>query len=79
MRACNWALLAGFCLVLSVTGCTVGPGFRSPEPLVPAAWTGIPAGTRPLTPAETDLARWWGIFDDPILTSLVERAVVSNL
>ncbi|MBI4773782.1 MAG: efflux transporter outer membrane subunit [Deltaproteobacteria bacterium] len=79
MRACNLALLAGFCLVLSVTGCTVGPDFRSPEPLVPAAWAGVLAGTRPLTPAETDLARWWSVFDDPILTSLVERAVVSNL
>ena len=26
-----------------------------------------------------DLTRWWALFDDPILTSLVERAIQSNL
>ena len=44
---------------------------------VPANWAGptIQAATL----AEKDLARWWTIFEDPTLTSLVERAVESNL
>jgi len=79
MRASNLALLVGFWLVLSVTGCTVGPNFRSPVSQVPAGWAGLPTAVEPLTSAETDLARWWSVFEDPILTSLVERAVDSNL
>jgi NodT family efflux transporter outer membrane factor (OMF) lipoprotein len=63
------------CLML-IAGCTVGPDFRAPQTEVPDAWVGpLP----PPTSAEQDLARWWTVFADPILTSLVERAVESNL
>jgi multidrug efflux system outer membrane protein len=64
------------CLVLAA-GCKVGPNFKTPQTQVPDEWVGpLPP---PPTPAEQDLARWWTAFDDPMLTSLVERAVESNL
>jgi multidrug efflux system outer membrane protein len=64
------------CLVL-LAGCKVGPNFKPPESPVPNQWIG-PLPPTP-TPAEADLARWWTQFEDPRLTSLVERAVGSNL
>jgi NodT family efflux transporter outer membrane factor (OMF) lipoprotein len=64
------------CLIL-LTGCKVGPDFQPPETQVPNEWVGpVPP---PPTAAEQDLAQWWTVFQDPILTSLVERAIQSNL
>jgi len=74
------ALVTGFGLAMS-NGCMVGPNFQRPEVAVPAEWAG-PA--EPPTPSAAshqgeDLIRWWALFDDPVLTSLVERAIQSNL
>ena len=73
-------------LSLSLFGCTVGPDFVSQTPDVPKGWLGASKAqgttqTQPsiasATPANTDV--WWTSFHDPILTSLIERAAVSNL
>ena len=71
------ALLTCLLLVLS-TGCAVGPDFKSPDMQVPAGWAGPPP-LPPVTPAENDLTRWWTVFDDNRLASLIGRAVESNL
>jgi NodT family efflux transporter outer membrane factor (OMF) lipoprotein len=65
------------CLAAS-SGCAVGPDFKPPEGQVPAAWAG-PAPLPAITPAENDLTRWWTVFDDKMLASLVAQAVESNL
>jgi multidrug efflux system outer membrane protein len=64
-----------------LTGCTVGPNFQRPQVQVPDRWVGpSPAPAhQPASPAEKNLARWWTVFSDPVLSSLVERAVDSNL
>lgn len=69
------------CLCLPLlTSCMVGPDFQRPEANVSSSWLG-----RPPTPAEgvdcaeQSLAQWWTIFNDPRLTSLVERAMLANL
>jgi multidrug efflux system outer membrane protein len=70
------------CLFLTTsTGCMVGPNFERPQVEVPAnwAWSTSTPTSQPATPAEKDLAHWWRVFEDPTLTSLVERAVQSNL
>jgi multidrug efflux system outer membrane protein len=59
-------------------GCTVGPNFKPPEAQVPNAWAG-PSPLPAVTPAENDLARWWTVFDDNMLASLIAQAVESNL
>ncbi|MBI5590017.1 MAG: efflux transporter outer membrane subunit [Deltaproteobacteria bacterium] len=69
-------LVLVFCLMI-VTGCAVGPDYHSLETPVPDTW----AGPVPETVSQPgpDLARWWTAFDDPVLVSLVERAIASNL
>jgi len=62
-----------------LSGCMVGPNFQRPQTTLPAGWAGPTAESRPVTPAEEELARWWTLFNDPTLVSLVEQAVQSNL
>jgi multidrug efflux system outer membrane protein len=69
--------------LLALAGCAVGPDFRPPETHVPEAWNGLEAAagspTRLTTSPPVELVGWWKTFSDPILTSLVGRAIESNL
>jgi NodT family efflux transporter outer membrane factor (OMF) lipoprotein len=56
----------------------VGPDYRAPEPNVPAGWVGQ-TGPQGAEPAEKILLQWWTEFKDPNLTSLIERAMRTNL
>lgn len=67
-------------------GCTVGPDYVKPEIATPAGFTGTGEGVEGLTSRpeaqaadEPLLATWWHAFNDPALTSLIERARTSNL
>ena len=62
-------------LLVASIACSVRQSYRPPSPEIPAAWVEA-------APAPADakmLARWWDAFDDPMLTSLVERAIAGNL
>jgi NodT family efflux transporter outer membrane factor (OMF) lipoprotein len=72
-------VLLGLILGLLAVGCTVGPDFHPPATTLPAAWVGPTAPTTQPSPVAADLARWWKTFGDPTLSSLVQRAVRSNL
>src|SRR5258705_2485636 len=65
------ALALSIAAVLS--GCTVGPDYRRPEIPAPAAWRLGNAEA-----ASISNAAWWDEFQDPVLTSLVRKAVESN-
>src|SRR5918996_242537 len=58
-------------------GCAVGPNYRRPDGAVPAVWQEVQSDGVNTRAAE--LARWWTTFNDPLLNSIVERAVGSNL
>ena len=62
---------------LSLQACAVGPNYVPPAPAalgVPGAYsTPAPAG------APVDLQVWWSSFNDPLLSSIVERARAGNL
>jgi outer membrane protein, multidrug efflux system len=62
---------------LLVAGCATGPDYKQPEPSAPAQW-GEASGEK-VSDASTDLSRWWTSFGDPVLDSLVERALAANL
>jgi NodT family efflux transporter outer membrane factor (OMF) lipoprotein len=62
---------------MMAAGCSVGPNYQKPDLPVPAAWT--EAQQKGVDARSAELARWWSTFDDPLLNSLVERAVRSNL
>ena len=68
-------------LLLLLAGCaTVGPDYAPPEVSASAQWAAALGGG--MTPQQTDsqtLAHWWTTLNDPILSSLIERAVAGNL
>lgn len=80
---------------LLLASCTVGPDFVRPTPAVPAHWseraTAPPAAQDQQPASQTTipmsaiveqsagLHAWWNSFDDPMLTSLIDRAASSNL
>jgi len=73
-----FCLLASVLCPLFVAGCTVGPNYQPPETKVPAGWTGQTGAKSPASP-DTILLQWWTEFNDANLTSLIERAMKSNL
>ncbi len=71
----RFALVILFLVV--VGGCTVGPDFKNPAMEVPAGWSSPTALSGDAS--EQSLAQWWTVFQDPVLTSLVEEAIRENL
>jgi len=63
--------------MLWLVGCTVGPNYEEPKLATPANWQEAQQKGVDVRPAE--LTQWWTSFNDPLLDSLVERAVKSNL
>jgi NodT family efflux transporter outer membrane factor (OMF) lipoprotein len=61
--------------LLALAGCSVRRPYVAPKEAVPPAWSA------PASPAAdaSSLAAWWDTFEDPVLTSLVRRAVAGNL
>lgn len=68
-------------MLLMLSGCmTVGPDYTTPKLDAPAAWnTELKDGLRATPVAPQTLARWWTTLNDPVLNSLIERAVAGNL
>jgi len=61
--------------ISALSGCAVGPDFEKPQVDVPASWS----DANSTSSVAEDLAHWWTTFGDPNLTSLIERAIKSNL
>jgi len=58
---------------------TVGPDYVPPENKVPGSWHGNPmGGVSKQVPAPEILAKWWSTLNDPILSDLMEKAIVNN-
>jgi len=75
MRNCVVPLLAG----LLLSGCTIGPNYKRPTVAVPPAYRGI----APDASAQTESAslgdeKWWDVFQDEQLRSLVRTALQQN-
>ena len=66
--------------LLSVSGCTTAPRYAVPASSALAAFVGASAvDTRSADAGQADLVDWWRGFQDPLLTSFVERALAQNL
>ncbi len=65
-------------LALLTAACTVGPDYAKPEVTLPAAYRGAES-TRTRAVAPPALDAWWTGFNDPLLTTVVERALTQNL
>jgi len=77
MKSNGKRLSSTWVISLLLAGCTVGPNYQEPKLATPAAWREAPQKGVDVRPVE--LTRWWTSFNDPLLDSLVERAVKSNL
>lgn len=66
-----------FLFMMSLSSCTVGPDYRTPDLPLPATWS--EAAQSEEQPQAADLIQWWTTFRDPVLNTLVERAVRTNL
>src|SRR4029450_7501300 len=69
-------------LLLSVsllTGCAVGPDYRSPPVPLPPRFLGQEAMVQRDVQSKADLAAWWAGFDDPLLTRFISLALEQNL
>jgi len=64
-------------VMILVAGCSVGPNYKPPGISVPASWNEAQQSDFDTGPAP--LKDWWTEFNDPLLNTLVERAVQLNL
>ncbi len=65
-------------LTLALAGCiTVGPDYERPGQTLPDYWHHSPDPA--LVPGKAVIRSWWTVFDDPMLTGLIEQAAESNL
>ncbi|CAB3788908.1 putative efflux pump outer membrane protein TtgC [Paraburkholderia ultramafica] len=70
-------------LLTMLAGCIVGPDYHESKAALPAHWAdqvtqGTPAYHSRTVPDDVD-ARWWTVFSDAELSSLVERVAGANL
>ena len=75
MRRCIALVATG----LLLCGCTMGPNYKRPTVAVPPTYR----GTSPEAPAQTETAslgdqKWWDVFQDEQLRSLVRTALQEN-
>jgi outer membrane protein, multidrug efflux system len=69
------ALAAGFCFA----GCTVGPNYKRPSIDTPSAYRGDPSATSAApSPESLGDAKWWTVFRDQQLQSLIRTALQQN-
>ena len=61
-----------------ISGCkTVGPDFEKPD--VPVADTWLDAENEHVDSSSANYQDWWGVFQDPTLTKLIDTAYQQNL
>jgi outer membrane protein, multidrug efflux system len=60
-------------------GCAVGPNFTRPDPHVPARWSAKATAAASINTEPHEVVAWWTTFQEPMLTSLIERSTASNL
>jgi len=75
--------LFGACIIatLILSGCvTVGPDYFLPKARIPEKWHNeLKGGINGEARDPQGLAKWWITLNDPLLSGLIERAVVNNL
>jgi outer membrane protein TolC len=65
-------LTAVLALAGAVSGCSVGPDYKRPVLPAPEAFYGAPG---PASEASLADAKWWDVFSDPALRSLIDEAL----
>ena len=72
MKSIN-AFVAMVLLLISLSGCTLGPDFVKPDMTPPSSYR-----TDIMPAVSADDLKWWELFDDPVLFELVTAALENN-
>lgn len=75
LRYLSTALVA---LVLTCSGCLVGPSYRRPDVSVPQQYTELAGWERAAPAAAAPKGAWWTVFHDALLDQLEPMVAVSN-
>jgi NodT family efflux transporter outer membrane factor (OMF) lipoprotein len=70
--------LASLLLGVTLTGCAVGPDYVAPKPEL-AAFHNLQGVAAPQGVRTPPLDQWWTGFSDPMLVTVVQRALAQNL
>ncbi|HEX7906626.1 MAG TPA: TolC family protein [Paraburkholderia sp.] len=70
---------AGLALATAVSGCAVGPDYVEPTAHLSAFHNRIATSSQHATTAAAQLDTWWTGFNDPMLVTVVQRALAQNL
>lgn len=63
-----------------LSGCVVGPDYRTPVVVTPSAWQSeLSGGLKSSANESARLATWWQTLGDPLLSHLVDEAAANNL
>jgi multidrug efflux system outer membrane protein len=63
-------------VLLALTGCAVGPDYTPPVTVAPERWS--QPDNPQIAPEVAPVSAWWTTFNDPVLDSLITRAVEEN-
>jgi len=81
-RPASSRIATGLALVsaLPISGCLLGPNYERPPTSELAAWHEPLGDALSSVPADrAELATWWTVLGDPLLTDLVSRTLAGNL
>jgi NodT family efflux transporter outer membrane factor (OMF) lipoprotein len=81
----KWALAIGTLALLALSGCNLAPKYATPPAPTPQAYKEAPPefkegkGWKLAEPGDDKIrARWWEMYNDPLLNSLEEQVQISN-
>lgn len=71
----NWIIVL---TVLLMTGCAVGPKYHRPQASVPDGYRGLAPDSAQQTAASLGDEKWWTVYQDQELQSLIREALTNN-
>jgi outer membrane protein, multidrug efflux system len=72
-------LITLVCVVILCSGCTVGPNYKKPAATVPGTYRGLAPEEKAKTePTSIGDQKWWEIFQDEQLKTLIRTALEQN-
>jgi outer membrane protein, multidrug efflux system len=65
-------------VLLALTGCVVGPKYKRPTVAVPGTYREVAPDSGPQSSASFGDEKWWNVFQDPQLQTLIREALSGN-
>jgi len=75
-------MISRYCIIalafLLMTGCAVGPKYHRPQVAIPDGYRGLAPDSAPQTAASLGNEKWWTVYQDEQLQSLIREALTNN-